>query len=73
MLLYVSVYNTWKIAWQMKAIKSMLVSCVNSGQRFNTARCHWNRMCQIRGQDVRFSQWCWWRFKSSGKLHNFHW
>jgi len=58
MLLYVSIYNTWKISRQTKVIKSMLVSCVNSEQRSITARCHWNRKCQIRGQGVRFLQWC---------------
>jgi hypothetical protein len=33
MLLYVSMCNTLKIAWQMKVIKCMLLSCVNSEQR----------------------------------------
>ena len=58
MLLYVSIYNTWKISWQMKVIKS---SCVNAEQRSSTARCHWNSECQIRGPGVRFSQRYLWK------------
>jgi len=69
----VAIYNTWKTSRQTKAIESMLVSCVYSEQRSDTARCYWNRKRQVRGQGVRFLQWCCWRFKSSGKLYHFHW
>jgi len=71
MLLSVSICYTLKIAWQMKVIKCMLLSCVNSEQISDTARCHCHRKCEIRGQCLRFSQWCWCIFKSSGKLHDF--
>jgi len=60
--------------WPVKCEYLQTTKCTNGSVEVSTTRQHYIIIIfPIIMQDSRFTQQCWWRFKSFGTRHHFDW